>query len=120
MRLLEGILKVSIKGLDYTVQLLDKNKFEKVHGKDLAYLDKTKRQFCFRKDHVEKTTVIHEVTHAFINSLHLGSCNELTLEDFEEIICEMLEDHLLDISRISNQIYRHLRSFNVRRRKGRK
>lgn len=111
-------MKVYIKGIEYRVQLLEKCKFEKTHGKDIAYLDKETRELLFRKDYIKKNVVIHEVTHAFINSLHLGSCSDLTINDFEEIICEMMEDHIDDIKRLSNQIFAYLKeSENTRRKK---
>ena len=66
------------------------------------------RQLVFRDDHIKKNIVVHELVHAFIAALHLGSCNDLSLEDFEEIICEMMEDHLLEINSMANKIMRHL------------
>jgi len=106
-----GTMIVLIKGIEYKVKLLSKTQYIKLmKDTSLAHLNREDRTLMFRKDHIKKNIVIHEVVHAFINPLHLGSCNELTLEDFEEIICEMLEDHLLDINKVSNTILSFLKS----------
>ena len=101
---------VLIKGIKYRIILLDKAKYIKlIKDTSLAHLNREDRTLVFRKDHIKKNIVIHEVVHAFINSLHLGSCNDLSMEDFEEIICEMMEDHLLDINKISKEVLSFLK-----------
>ena len=101
---------VLIKGIKYKVKVLNKEKYIKLHKNDsLAHVNREEREILFRNDHIKKNIVIHEVVHAFINSIHLGSCNEITLEDFEEIICEMMEDHLMDINKVSNEILKFLK-----------
>ena len=100
---------VIIKGIKYNVRILSKKSYTKKYSNSYAHVNRDSREIIFRDDHIKKTTVIHEVTHAFINTLCLGSCNDLTLEDFEEIICEMLEVHLMDINRVSNEILSFLK-----------
>ena len=100
---------ILIKGIKYKVKLLKKGDYQKKDKNSFAHVNRELREIVFRDDHIKKTTIIHAVVHAFINSLHLNSCNDLTLEDFEEIICEMLEDHLMDINTISNQILSFLK-----------
>jgi len=103
-------MKVLIKGIKFKVKLLTKEKYmDKYGNKQLAHVEPDSRVIIFRNDHVKKNIVIHEITHAFIASLGLGSCNELTLDDFEEIICEMMEDHLMDINRVSNEVMKFLK-----------
>lgn len=102
-------MKVVIKGVQYKIKLLKKPEYDKKFRGTYAHLNKETREIVFTTEHVKKNIIIHEVTHAFINSLHLGSCDSITIEDFEEIICEMLEDHLMDINKISNQILRFLK-----------
>jgi hypothetical protein len=101
---------ILIKGIKYKVKLLKKLDYiKKYKDTSYAHVDREDREILFRDDKINKKYVIHEVTHAFINSLHLGSCNDLTLDDFEEIICELMEDHITDIVSISNMIYKHLK-----------
>lgn len=100
---------VIIKGIKYKVRILSKKAYIKKYKDSYAHVNRDTREIIFRADHIKKTTVIHEVTHAFINTLCLGSCNDLTLEDFEEIVCEMLEVHLIDINKMSNQILSFLK-----------
>lgn len=101
---------VLIKGIKFSIKLLSKKDYIKKHSdKEYAHLDRYTKQLVFRQDFITKRIVIHEVTHAFIATLGLGSCNELSVEDFEEIICEMLEDHLMDINKVSNEILGYLK-----------
>lgn len=102
---------VLIKGVQYKIELLEKEAYIKEHeDKSYAHLDKEKKQLTFRKDHISRKIVIHETTHAFINACHLASCNDISMEDFEEIICELMEEHLDDIKTTSNEILSFLKS----------
>jgi hypothetical protein len=102
---------VSIKGIKIEVQLLTKEEYIKKHTDDsVGHFDKIDRALVFREDIIKKNVVIHEVVHAFIHGCHLSSCNDLTVEDFEEIVCEMLEDHLMDIENTSKKILKYLES----------
>jgi len=102
---------IGIKGVSYKIRLLSKAAFiKKYKDEDVALLDKSSRTMIFRKDHIKKNIVIHEVVHSFIDSLHLASCSDISLHDFEEIICEMLEVHLMDINRTANEIMAYLKS----------
>ena len=99
---------VQIKGIKYTIKLMKKADYVIKFPSSMAIMHRHDREITFRDDHVKLSTIIHEVTHAFINTLCLGSCNELSLEDFEEIICEMLEDHIIDIQTVSKDILKFL------------
>ena len=102
-------MNISIKGIKFQVILLSKEDYVKKHtDESVAHLDKEDRTLIFRKDQIKKNIVIHEVCHAFIHGCHLSSCNDLSVEDFEEIICEMLEDHIEDIQSVSKKILKHL------------
>jgi len=102
---------ILIKGVKFTIKLLSKENYVKSHAvatDSYAYVNKYDRTIVFRKDYVRKNIVVHEVTHAFINACHLSSCNDLSVEDFEEIVCEMMEDHIEDIIKVSNTILKYL------------
>jgi hypothetical protein len=115
------VLIIDIKGVPYKVLLQDKEKYQKSHGgNSYAHVNKHTKEIVFRKDHIEKRIVIHEVVHAFLNQCHLASCNDLSVEDFEEIVCELMEDHLLDITKVSNTIFKELRAAATLRSKRRK
>lgn len=114
---------VLIKGVKFEVKLLNKEDYIKENeDKSYAHLDKEQKELTFRKDHISKKIVIHEVTHAFLNACHLGSCSNISMEDFEEIVCEMMEEHLDDIRSVSNEILSFLKkeAKSVRRNKRRR
>ena len=102
-------MPVMIKGVRYTVKVFEKVAYLKLLKDSLTHVDTEALEIIFREDHIKKNIIVHEVTHAFINSLGLGSCNDLSLEDFEEIICEMMEHHLMDINKLSNSILSFLK-----------
>ena len=103
-------MEIYIKGVRFLVKLESRKEYIKNHTDgSYAHLDKVKKTLTFRNDHVSKKIVMHEVVHAFINACHLGSCNDISMEDFEEIVCEMMEEHYHDIGKTTNEIYRFLK-----------
>lgn len=100
--------KISIKGVLYTYQALTPSKYKKHNPESMAHVEKSKKEIIFDKSELSLKVVIHEVTHAFINQCHLGSTSDISLEDFEEVICELMEDHIFDIISVSEEIYREL------------
>ena len=101
---------VLIKGIKFKVKLLTNKAYIKAYGKDcVARVNRETREIIFKDSHIKKNVVVHEVVHAFITGCHLGSCDDITLSDFEEIICEMMEDHLMDINTVSNKILKFLK-----------
>ena len=103
-------MEIQIKGVKFKVELLSKEQYIKDHKDDsVAHLEKIKKTLTFRKDYISKKICIHEVTHAYINACHLGSCSDISMDDFEEIICELMEEHIDDIKRTSNEILRFLK-----------
>lgn len=63
----------------------------------------------FLKEELDLPTVIHEVTHAFVSSCCLDSCDSISKEDMEEIFCEINGYHLEDILKVSKKIYKDLK-----------
>ena len=101
---------IEIKGITWKVQLLTKQAYLKAHtDESMAHVNKHDRTIVFRKDFILKNVIIHEVMHAYIAGCHLGSCNSITIEDFEEIVCELMEDHHADIGRTSREVLQILK-----------
>lgn len=103
-------MEIEIKGVKFKVILESKKDYIKNHkDESYAHLDKIKKTLTFREDHVSKKIIIHEVMHGFINACHLASCSDISMDDFEEIVCELMEEHYHDIGRTTNQIYKYLK-----------
>ena len=100
---------VEIKGIKWKIKLLTKEAYFKAYGPDQAHMEAGLKTMFFRKDIIKLNVVIHEVTHAYIAQCHLGSCNTLSIDDFEEIICELMEDHILDISKTGREVMKILK-----------
>ncbi len=99
---------ISIKGVQYIYKALASSRYKKHDPESYAHVDKANKVIIFDKSELSLKIVIHEVTHAFINQCHLGSTSEMSLEDFEEVICELMEDHIHDIIAASEEIFREL------------
>ena len=103
-------MEIYIKGVKFKIDLLTKEKYIELHkDNSYAHLDKEKKSLTFRKDHISKKICIHETVHAYINACHLGSCTDISMEDFEEIICEMMEEHIDDIKNTAKEILSFLK-----------
>ena len=103
-----GTVNVQTKGIDYKIKLMKVEEYKLKFPGSMAHVHRYDREIIFRDDHVKLSTIIHEVCHAFINTLCLGSCTDLSVDDFEEIICEMMEDHIIDIQTVSKDILKFL------------
>lgn len=103
-------MEIIIKGVKYKVTLETKKEYIKKHTDgSYAHLDKLTKTLAFRTDHISKKIIMHEVMHAYINACHLASCNDISMDDFEEIVCELVEEHHSDIGKTTNQIYKYLK-----------
>lgn len=90
--------RTSINGDVWKYRLLSKERFEELHGdRCVAVTDKSTKTIDFREDHAKFNIVVHELTHAYMHYLFLGSTHNLTLSDFEEIVCELMEERILRI-----------------------
>lgn len=103
-------MEILIKGVKFRVILETKKDYIKKHGDgSYAHLDKLKKCLAFRQDHISKKIIMHEVMHGYINACHLASCSDISMDDFEEIVCELIEEHYSDIGKTTNQIYKYLK-----------
>jgi hypothetical protein len=94
---------VLILGKRWKVRRLCPASFKRLYGADtdaICHLTPD-RKIDFRSDKLIITTIRHEVTHAMLSELCIGSA-ELSREAFEEVVAEMVGEHgpeLLSISR---------------------
>ena len=71
--------------------LMTEEKFNKKHPDKIgssALCISSKKQIHFTKENFDLGCARHEIRHAFISALCLSS-SDLTLDQFEEIICEL-------------------------------
>lgn len=56
-----------------------------------------------------KKSIIHEITHAYVQSCCIGS-TDLGMRNFEELFCGIMEEHLEDIRDQSNRLFKSLKA----------
>lgn len=101
-------MDIEIKGVKYKIVLLDKAAYRKDHKGSWAHLDRDDKIVYFRNDHINKKTVIHEITHCYLDACCIYGL-ELKSDDFEEIFCTLIENHIDDIRKTSNEVFRFLK-----------
>ncbi len=89
---------ITINGDRWRYRVLPTASFEKKHGSDCAAVTSNERKTMeFDEEHLSRKTIIHELFHAHCRYLYLGS-SSIAWEEFEEIVAEMLEERLDQIS----------------------
>lgn len=104
------MLKVNIKGLEWSCRKLRHKDYRNKHGSSsLAVCVKGERKLDFDASEFRYSTVLHEVVHAFMGSLCLHSTSDISMEDMEEIFAELIENHVEDIIETAKFIYKELK-----------
>ena len=82
--------------------MLPSKKYTKKHGYDsLAMTISYKRRIDFHAEGVDKETLVHELTHAWLYEMCYKSTNNIDVEDLEEIFAELMSKwgrELLDLA----------------------
>lgn len=101
--------QIRIKDVTWTYFKVPHLRYVSQYGADsVAQVNKHRKEIIFDISHIDLPTVIHEVTHAFIASCLIDSCNHISFEDLEEVFCEINSYHLDDIKKVSNKIFKAL------------
>ena len=101
-------LSISIKGITWQYELLEKDVYKTRHPGSEAMCDKSKRLLSFSKEFLTKEHIAHELGHGYISSCMVDTAS-LSHEDFEEVACEIISHHLDDIQRHRDEIYKKLK-----------
>jgi hypothetical protein len=97
-------LTLKVKGIEWKVFIQTPAAYKRKHGNDsdaITYPDD--KELHFKKDHVRFGTCLHEVWHLFIACSGINSAS-LTVDQFEEVSAEILEEHYFDIGDTAKKI----------------
>lgn len=97
-------LKISIKGLEWTIYSQSNMSYVRKHGNDsgaITYLQD--REVFFNSGHFNPGYVRHELLHCYIASSGTNSSN-LTKDQLEELCCEIVEEHYFEIGALADKI----------------
>lgn len=96
---------IQIRGERWRYAVYPDSVYERKFDSDSDALTfKAQRKLCFKESRLKLGVVIHEVFHAHCVGLYLDSTTSMSTSDVEEIIAEMLEDHLSSMLKISKYI----------------
>jgi len=98
---------VNINGERWKYKLLEDSRYNKVmdeKDESDACTFKRRREMLFRRSALKFGTVIHELIHAYCYYLYLNSA-DISKEDYEEIICELMEDRMMTIVDQAHMMY---------------
>ena len=114
-------MRVNIKGLEWTYELLSAEEYVKAHGKgDLGLCIKDERKLVFILEEISYSTIVHELTHAYMASICIDSCSDIDSHDLEEIFCEINGNHINDIVGQGKEILKNLNKEAVKLNKKKK
>lgn len=102
--------KIKILGVLWSYKILEDFNYDSKHGTDsAAYIehDEHKPFIRFRASDFSLPTVRHELFHAYVFGLHLSSA-DLSVDQFEEVVAEMLGTHLPNMEIQAQEIYNSL------------
>lgn len=97
-------LKISIKGIDWTIFGQSNASYVREHGNDSAAITyPAHREIYFNFSYVTPGYVKHELMHAYVSSSGTNS-SKLAADQVEELCAEIIEEHYYEIGDISNKI----------------
>lgn len=105
--------KVTISGDQWNIYVLHECEFDEQFGKSTLATTvynhaQNQRMFFFKEGAICKSTVVHEVTHAFFSYQYLDSVR-LKPSQLEEIFCDFMANRMEQVRKVSNTIYAKLK-----------
>lgn len=102
------IVSFKLLDKDWKVRLLKRKKYTKKNGKDsLAITYMYKRRIDIQIGGLDVETIIHELVHAYMHELCLGS-TDINVSDLEEVYCELMSKRGLELLTLADELYEKL------------
>lgn len=86
------ILEFDVLGKPWTLRCLDKKRYcrSKTRANSVAITYRHKRRIDLSPAGLDHETLVHELVHAYLYEMCLYSTNDMSLDDLEEVFCELL------------------------------
>jgi len=97
-------ITIEIKGKKWKVKLLSDKVFNKHFGSDklaVTCYNETDRFICFKRSHIDRSTITHELTHAYLSDMNLNGSKE----EIEERFCDLIGNYFDKITDNFAEIY---------------
>lgn len=104
-------VKIVIKDVHWTLEVLEDKKYEEEHGKDShGITDKSKLKVDLKLTSLSQALVRHELLHVYVSSCCINSIDDMDDSGMEELCAEIVEFHLEDMAKHSKSLYSKLKS----------
>lgn len=82
--------RFQVLGKNWTLRLMKRKKYREKNGETFAVTVFHKRRIDLAPDGRDLETITHELVHAYIHELCIATTNEMTVDDMEEVFCELM------------------------------
>jgi hypothetical protein len=104
------MIKVQILGNTWKVYLHSEDSFSrKFNDSDAAFVTTANKEMHFNEGELTLTVVKHEIFHSYHDAMSVHSAN-LTVEQEEEVCCELFAAHGDHMTRLARKLYKELKS----------
>ena len=104
-------VKILIKDIAWTVQVLEDKEYEDAHGKDShGITDKNKQTVDLKRSSFSLSLVKHELLHVYVASCCINSIEDLDDSGMEELCAEIIEFHLEDLAKHAKSLHTKLKT----------
>lgn len=89
---------IKIKDRKWKVKVLSDKVFDQNFGEHrvaVTAYNADKGYIYFKKSHLDRGTIIHELVHAYLSDMNLDG----SMDDVEERFCDLIANHLYEIER---------------------
>jgi len=94
----------------WTIRVLANDQYELTNGEgSVGTTDPNHALIDLSESGVTEETITHELVHAYMHELCLGSINDISKEDFEEIFAEFMSKRGKELLLLSKRIYNKLK-----------
>lgn len=103
------LTNIEVRGFATKIYLQSREDYDKDAPDDsTAYIEWGKRSIYFNVEDFSKETIRHELTHAYIKASFTEQIPDLTLEQIEEIFCEVVSHFGINIIKQANDIHKEI------------
>ena len=96
----------NILNKEWRLKLLKNKKHKKKNGKDNVGVTKYwKREISIPVAGADLETIVHELNHAYRAEMCMGSTSEITVDDMEEICCELMAKRGRELLDLADELF---------------
>jgi hypothetical protein len=109
MRMQPTQYRFKILGKSWVLRLMKRKRYAKKNGNDSVAITKThKRRIDLGPNGRDLETLIHELVHAYLSEMCIGTTYEITLNDMEEVFAELMAKRGRELLNLADSLYQRI------------